>query len=883
MPLPVGARIGCYEILGSLGAGGMGEVYRARDTRLKRDVALKVLPDHFHGDPERLARFQREAEVLAKLNHPHIAHLHGLEESGGIRALAMELVEGEDLASRLARGRLPLDEVLSIARQLTLALEAAHAQGIIHRDLKPANIMLRADGTVKVLDFGLAKGLESHAGGPPLGRPTLANSPTVPAVTLQGAFLGTAAYMSPEQAQGRPVETRSDIWAFGTVVYEALCGKPAFAGDDVSSILASILRDEPNWSALPARVPESVRRMLRRCLRKQPNERLADIRDARLELTDVTADTQIAGHAPPGGRRTWLPIVAGIGVVAIGIAAVAFTPLNRDQRPPVAATLRFTVASPAGGQIIGSPVISPDGTQLVFLFADAGDSRALWHRALGGTLRRVAAIGGNQSGSPTSAFWAPDSRRVAFFADGRLKVLDLGTGAVTAIADAPNPGGGTWNGTDDIVFAPELTGPLHAVSATGTRPRVLQLGDSDRTTSRRWPQFLPDNRHFVYWAGTTEGPRLLIGVLDGAEGRDLGAAGSAAVYDRRGALVYVRGGAAVWHPFDSTQMTFTGEPRPIAEPLGVGSGTDPLFSLSHTGVLVYREATAETNVRLVFVERNGTVTPLPLASGSYADPSLSPDGRRVAFGLHDGSGRHVWVFDIDRGTLSKLTFEDWNAFPVWSPDGQTVVYTKGVGFVGPLMRVPADGSTAPEPYVSEEQRRGQKIAISWSPPDLLAFQSGGDIFVRNAEGRVAPLLSSTALEREARFSPDGRYISYRSNETGRFEVYVATNPPGRGKWQISSDGGGQGIWGPNGRELFYKSGSRVMAVDILPGDTFRPAPPRELFRLSLPEREAGDPSRFSVTPDGQRFLVMTAVEDAAANAPPPIEVVTHWTPGATKE
>jgi len=879
--LTPGTQVGPYEVLALLGVGGMGEVYRARDSRLKRDVAIKVLPAEFAQDPDRLARFQREAELLATLNHPNIAAVYGLETADGLTGLVLELVEGDTLADVLARGPLALREALPIALQIAQGLEGAHEQGIIHRDLKPANIKVRENGTVKLLDFGLAKALNAESA----SAHVLDHSPTITspvAMTRQGVILGTAAYMSPEQARGRVVDKRADIWAFGAVVYEMLTGRRVFQGDTVSDTLAAVLRSEPDWAALPPTTPFLIKRLLRHCLDKDHRQRLGDIRDARIEMAEALTVPALESAPAAASRRRagqWVAWgVAGVSLaLAIGLGAAWRSSLREvAAKSDIAGAIRFTIAPPDGVSIAGPPQVSPDGQHILFVGVGTAVP-SLWLRSLDALSSR--SLAGTEFAS--SPFWSPDSRRVGFFANGKLKTLDLARGAVGIVCDAPNTPGGAWSAQDVIVFAPTPDGPLFRVSAGGGVPVPATRIDVGQGENHRWPQFLPDGQRFIFLDSSAGGVRVSLASLDGGEPRQIAATEARSWFAPPNDLLLIRGGALISHPLDLTQMALTGDAVTLVERIGLGVGLSGAFSVSPTGVLVHRAPDVGLLVRLAFVDRRGKVETVPLRPGLYADPALSPDGQYVALRASDSSGEHIWVYDLARGTFGKRTFEGTNNFPIWTPDGEYLTFTRGqAAFVGPIMRVRADGSGQPEILVSDAQVPGQRIAGSWSGDGrLLAFQANQNVMVREADGTIKAALTTPAFEREGRFAPGGRWLAYRSNETGRDEVYVQSYPPGSGKWQISTDGGAQPMWAPGGRELFYKSGNRLMIADVEMGTTFKAGTPRLLVEMPLPERSAGDPSRFAVTPDGKRFLVITTDAPASAAAPSPIEVVLNWRSG----
>ncbi len=856
----------------------MGEVYRAHDAKLNRDVAIKVLLPAVADDPDRLARFSREAQVLASLNHPNIAHIHGLEESGGIRALVMELVEGPTLADRIAQGAIPLDEALPIAKQIAEALEAAHEQGIVHRDLKPANIKVREDGTVKVLDFGLAKAMES-----PASSAQAMNSPTISMhATQAGIILGTAAYMSPEQARGKSVDRRADIWALGVVLFEMLTGRRAFDAEDISATLAFVITKEPDWSALPANTPAAIRRLVRRCLEKDPKRRLQAIGDARVEIDDAltapAAELSPTMAAPIAPRRVAPLVIASVLgallVAALGALSFGLGIVRLREAPTETPTMRFTIAPPDGITIAGPPAISPDGRRVVF----QGSDGALWMRSLDALA--VQRVPGTEGGA--QPFWSPDGRSVAFFAGGKLKKIDVAGGPAVTLCDAAGsvPAGGSWSPNGVIVFRAGAQQAIQQVPVAGGEPAPATILDpSTHDVSHAWPHFLPDGRHFLYVSTRVDGSRSLVaGSLEAKIGTALSVPVdySGAEYATPGVLLFVRGTTLMRQAFDAARLTATGDPAPVAESVVPGTTSGARFSVSSTGTLVYVAAGAQEKRRLVWVDRKGGVTPLALPPGAYGEPGLSPDGRQVALAVTDTSGTHIWVYDLERGTLGKRTFEGTNTYPIWTRDGQFLTYSTG-GQSDPLMQVRADGSGRPEPLVTTEQRPGTKIATSWSADGKqLAFQSVNDVVVREANGSLHPAVATPAIEREGRFAPSGHWLAYRSNETGRDEVYVQSYPAGHGKWQISTDGGAQPMWAPGGGELFYKNGNRMMVVAVQAGATFTAGTPRALFEMPLPERTPGDPSRFIVSPDAKRFLVLTTASSDDARTTPPLNVVLNW-------
>jgi Tol biopolymer transport system component len=873
MRLQPGTLVGGYEVVSALGAGGMGEVYRARDTKLKRDVALKVLSADVAESRERILRFQREAEVLASLNHPNIAHLHGLVESEGVTALVMELVEGEDLAQRLKRGPIPIDEALAIARQIAEALETAHEQGIIHRDLKPANIKVRSDGVVKVLDFGLAKALDPTLSA--ASNHSLANSPTFtsPAATMHGVVLGTTAYMSPEQARGKPVDKRTDVWAFGVVLFEMLTARRPFDGETVSDSVAAILKTDPEWSALPADTPFLIKRLLRHCLNRDPRERLGDMRDARIEIAEAhtTAQPGEISATRHSSRAAWLvSAVSLLGIAAVGVAfALGFIQLTPTPTAPVEA--RFTVEPPKDVRASFRPVVSPDGAHIAYVGFDKGGFPAAWiHTLADGTSRRLA--GSERLFSGASMFWSPDSKSIGFFADGKLKRVDLESGSAIVVCDVAESRGGSWNRRGDIILAIGGNAPISRVPASGGTPEPVTVVDQDGTESHRQPHFLPDDDHFVFLEFRDGIARLMLSSLSRRVSTELRLADGLTGFIEPDVVLLAIGGQLLAQRLDVTGATLVGEAVPVValQPSGAGIWA----SVSNTGTIAYRPPRAAGNSVLAWVDRKGNATRLPLPPRAYFDPSLSPDGRHIAMSVRDETGMHIWVYDVQRGSLGKRTFESINAFPIWSRDGRSLTFSTGQTQVGPVLQITADGSGKATAVITSDQVPGQKIPGSWSADGtLLTFQRSQDVFIRSADGSVTPLLTAPVFEREARFAPRGGWIAYRSNESGRDEVYVQSYPLGTGKWQISTDGGAQPMWNPKGTELFYKNGNQLMAVPIELSPTFKPGKPELLFQMPLPESTPGDPSRYAVTPDGQRFLVITT---ETTQDDSPVHVILNW-------
>jgi serine/threonine-protein kinase len=915
MPLSAGTRLGPYEILSALGSGGMGEVYRARDTKLDRDVAIKILPDALAADPERIARFEREARTLASLNHPNIAAIYGLEEGPAeagrhTRALVIELVEGEDLSQRIARGPIPLDQALPIARQIVDALEAAHEQAIIHRDLKPANIKLRPDGTVKVLDFGLAKAMD------PVG--TTANvsqSPTLttPAMTLAGMILGTAAYMSPEQAKGRPADKRSDVWAFGCVLYEMLTGKRAFEGDDVSDTLAAVLRGAPDWSALPASTPAPIGKLLRGCLEKDRKERVPDIAVARLEIKEALAMPAGSGAAAAGApaiqpRPLWrraLPVVAAAVVAGaiVGAAAWALRP-----SPPSSPVTRFTFALGEGQQFTAvntqSLAVSPDGTRLVYVA-----NNQLYLRSMSDPEARPIP-GTQQTQSPYAPVFSPDSQSIAFFStvDRAVKKIAVSGGAAVTLCPAvPQFFGMNWD-SGGIVFG-QAKGIMR-VSANGGQPEVLvSVKDGEVMYG---PQVLPGGEWVLFTvatAATTEAwdkAQIVVQSLKSPERKTLVSGGSEARYlptglgspkraEREGGhLVYALGGVLFAVPFDLPRLAVTGGPVPIVEGVKRSSGTTGAahFSVSSTGSLVFVPgpvSTSSAQSDLALIDRNGTVQPLKLQPGPYEYPRLSSDDKRIAVGSDDGKDAIVWIYDVaGASSARRLTLGGRNRVPVWSADGERVAFQSDRDGDLSLFWQRADGTTAAE-RLTKPDKDTAHVPESWSPDGktlLFSIAKGSSYSVAalSLPDKKVTLFGGiqSPFPPAATFSPDGRWVAYSAGAPAAFSgsLFVQPFPATGATYPISKGGGFHPTWATDGKELFYGAGTTIfVAVSATTRPTFtfgNPVPVPRLFVERGPMFERNN----DITRDGKHFLgVVTAglaATGSGAATANQIQVVLNW-------
>ena len=857
----------------------MGEVYRARDTKLEREVAIKVLPAAFASDPDRVARFEREARLLAALNHPNIAAIHGVEEAPGVTALVLELVEGPTLAEYLARskhGALPIAESLAIARQIADALDAAHERGIVHRDLKPANIKIRVDGTVSVLDFGLAKAAETAG-----ASLDLSQSPTATVDgTREGVILGTAAYMSPEQARGQGVDKRTDIWAFGCVLYEILTGQRAFPGTTLSDTIAATLDRQPDWHALPAATPPSVTRLLQHCLEKDPRRRLRDIGDARIELEQAITGSQVAPVARATGRRQ---LAWTIGALAIGgmVGAGIATRLKTEPRPSIAPAAHFLVTLPSNDRLAGldfpAVALSPDGSSVAYVAMRGGQTQ-LFLRPM--TSFEATALPGTTNA--TDPFFSPDNRWVGFFADGQLKKVSTSGGLPLILCDAPVGLGGSWGVDDTIVFAAATGSGLSQVSAAGGMPRRVTTLDAQKGEfSHRWPEVLPDRKTILYTVGTLgnwDDAQIVAQAIGSGQRSVLVQGGTNPHYLPSGHLVYARGGAILAVPFDSATLKVTGTPVRVLDNVLQSYDGAAQLAISQSGTAVYTAGGFESNERrLVSVDRSGTATPLAAPPHAYMAPRVSPDGRTLLVTIA-GASEDVWLYDLTVGTLTQITAAVGTPFPIWTPDGQRATFSSATGGAPNLFwtRIVEQGSRE-RLAVSDNVQ----LPASWSPDGrMLVFverqpATGRDIWLLPIDGdrRARPFLSSPFDESAPRFSPDGRWMAYVSNESGRDEVYVrALGNPAR-KQQASDEGGAEPVWGQNGRELFYRAEKTMLAVPVAAGTDMRIGKPQRLFEGDF-EPGTIDAANYDITPDQQRFVMVQAREGASAQAT--LHVLINW-------
>jgi Tol biopolymer transport system component/predicted Ser/Thr protein kinase len=887
MTIEAGQQLLHYRLIEQIGEGGMGVVWKARDTTLDRDVAIKTLPTAVAEDPERLARFAREARMLATLNHPNIAGVYGLHEVDGLHFIAMELVTGENLAERLTRGPLAVDEALETARQIAEALEAAHEQGVIHRDLKPANVQLTPDGQVKVLDLGLAKALVGEASGDPSN---LSRSPTLTTEgTVAGALLGTAAYMSPEQAKARPVDRRADVWAFGCVFFEMLTGKKGFGGDGISETLASVLRDDPDWDALPAATPAPARHILRRCLDRNVKMRLRDIGEARVALSPetiaATAADDIGKSRSTAAALGRFPagLLWATALAAIAAAAAAGWFLAHGESKVSGPEVRAAIRPPDGqvlegyGVYVGSLTLSPDGTRMTFS-STAGDGRPVLHvRSLGSETSQP--LTGTEGA--TFPFWSPDGRSLAFFIDGKLKRLNLDGGAPMTICSAPAGRGGTWGPGGEILFAPETQSPIYRVSASGGEPTPLTTLDSQRKgeTTHRFPSFLPDGRHFLFVraghaaALDDEVNSLWVGSLDGNEPVELMHAVSNAAY-ASGQLFYVRDQFLMARPFDADTLEFTGEPFVVGEGL-VYQGTfwRGAFAVAENGVIAFQGGLGPRRL-LIWYDRQGNDLGQIGEPAQYGPIRLSQDGRRLAATINDPGSGHgdIWIFDLARDVASRLTFSDaHDTQPVWSPDGKRIAFQSDrERDTGDVYVVQADGRSEPELLFASD---GPASPTDWSLDGQFVSVDRGvgknDLWIVPIDGSDPFVLVSTPFdEGYARFSPNGKWVAYISNESGQYELYLTRFPSGEGKWQLSAEGGDWAIgWKEDGSEIYYLDlEGALCSIRVELGDNVVADRPQRLFSTR-------SETTWASSADGRRFLLGTPDDPKEGY---PITLIVNW-------
>jgi serine/threonine-protein kinase len=893
MPLTIGSQLGSHEITALLGKGGMGEVYRARDLKLKREVAIKILPEEFSRDSDRVSRFQREAEVLASLNHPNIAAIHDLEEANGARYLVLELVEGETLADRIARGPLPVEEALNIAIQICEALEAAHERGIIHRDLKPANIKLTGDARVKVLDFGLAKAMENTPPGA-----TLSNSPTLLSGSMAGMIVGTAAYMSPEQARGRTADQRSDVFAFGCVLYEMLTGRQAFNGEDVSDILAAVMRVEADFNQLPNGLNPRLVELLRQCMAKNRKERRYSVGDVRLEIRSILTEPErlpvaVPTPATPFWKRAVLPIVAAVLGASVAAAALWITrPVPQARR-----VVRYSYTLPkdqdftrTGRQVLA---ISHDGSKLVYVA-----NNQLYLKSIG-EVEAKPIPGTNQD--PNTPMFSPDGEWIAFYAvpEGKLKKIPLAGGASVTLAEMiDNPFGASWAANDQILIGQGRKGIVRVPSGGG-QPETVITAKPDEAFNG--PEFLPNGQDVLFTAVNAavsatlttpaerwDSARIVVQNLQSGTRRVVVQGGSEAHYTPTGHLIYMVGGTVRAVPFDLKKLQVTGGPVPVLEGVrrAVGAQTAATFlSFSDDGSLIWVPGSSEEALRiLALVDRSGSRKVLSLSHAGYDMPRVSPDGKHLAVGIRESKDFNIWIYDLDGKTsIRRLTNGGNNQMPAWTPDSKRIAFRSDRDGEGIYWQA-ADGSGAAERLIATDKDNLYDMPLEWTPDGktLVFFiargDGGGTVWTLALDGnrKPQPLFTSTSKNmRRTSFSPDGRWIAYSSNEEGNFGVYVQPFPPTGAKYKISAkEVADSPLWTPDGKQIVFVSIQRLMSVDVQTTPSFTISDPKAL-PIKI-ENTQGRP--YDITRDSKQFLVMQRPDESVTpeKTSPQINVVLNW-------
>ncbi|HEX5215102.1 MAG TPA: protein kinase [Vicinamibacterales bacterium] len=892
MPLRSGTRLGPYDVVAPIGAGGMGEVYRARDTKLNRDVAIKVLPEMFAKDPERLARFTREAQTLAALNHPNIAHIHGIEESASGQALVMELVEGTDLSTMIARdGAMPPKDATAIARQIADALEAAHDAGIVHRDLKPANIKVKDDGTVKVLDFGLAKLVgPDGTGAGPLASGASATM-TSPAMTAMGVILGTASYMSPEQAKGRAVDRRADIWAFGAVWFEMLTGTPPFPGETITDVIAAVVTRDPDWSLLPAPTPPVVRRLLTRCLVKDPKQRLRDIGDVRLMLADGAESGAPPRTARTGGSGATGWIAAGVLLAALG--AAIFWP--REVTPAANVPIIKYDVMPAGKSTLRldsrpGVAVSPDGSKIVFVATEDGVTKLYLRRRDDAEVRALPGTDG-----ASDPVFSADGKWLAYAGAADLMRMSL-DGTPVSVAKVNDSRGLIWLNDKEIVFSPEAVSGLFIVPASGGTPRALTSLDpktDDRT--HRWPAAVPGGKAVLFTVGKLSSPdnyddaRIDAVIVATGERRAVMEGASFVRVLSNGSLLYAKGGTLYAAPFDSERLVTTGAAVPVLQ----GVATDTTTGVAHVsvagdGTLAYIPGGSSTADRqIVWSDRKGTISPIALPPGLYNDIRVSPDGARIAVLVGSSGAGDVWIYDTHSTAFTRLTFDQKNASPVWSGDGRWIYYAsiKSTGDETTVRRRPVDGSREPE-SLGVVKTRGFLDAVD--PSGKMAYLTEYALRQTSyvdigqlplAGGPHTLLIGGQGSQSASSISPDGRWLAYQSDEGSRFEIYVRDLSGAGGRSPVSTTGGEEPRWSADGREIFYRNDTRFMVAAVTTKPEFRSNPPQVLFE-GIYNLRSDTGMTYDVDSKTGRFAMLRPAGQAAGAAAARVRVVMNWIEGA---
>jgi Tol biopolymer transport system component len=871
-------RLGPYEITAPLGAGGMGEVYRARDTRLDREVAIKLLPPQLAADPQFRARFEREAKSVSALNHPHICTLHDLGSAtvGGeeLHYLVLELIDGESLAQRLAKGPLPVEDVLRYGVQVASALDAAHRQSIVHRDLKPGNVMITKTGA-KLLDFGLARSSDGKGVVEAISSLNTVDKP----LTEQGTIVGTFQYMAPEQLEGQAADARTDIFALGALLFEMATGRKAFEGKSRTSLIAAIVSSQPPAiSSVQAMTPPALDHVVRKCLEKDPDDRWQSARDVTAELRWIAEGGSRVGL--PGIISTRRRVREGLawGAFAVAsLAALGFAVAWAHRAPQPAPVVRFQIPNPDGVIDVGPPVISPDGRVIAFDATDVAGKREIWVRPLDAIESRPLA--GTEGA--LRPIWSPDSRGVAFMSGGKLRRVAVSGGPAQTVADAPNGADGTWGPQGVILFDGRTNDPVWKVDAAGGVAKPVVTPDPAKgIMGAGWPAFLPGGRHFLYQttAANPDDTTLMVGALEGTESKPLLKTTSQVVYAPPGYLLFVRDRTLVAQPFDPRKQEIRGEPIPLGEGLGLDNVGLASISASATGVLAYRPGQGARR-RLLWMDRSGKETPALKEEREYGDTWLSPDNRRLVFGAEEAGGKgDLWIQDFDRGTTTRFTFGPERAFdPVWSPDGRRIVFSTQRKNRDLYVKDAAGTGDAELLLESDED----KFVTDWSRDGAYVIftsrglDTGFDLWALPMTGdrKPFPLRKTKFGESNASVSPDGRFLAFQSNESGRVEVYVQEFPAAKSKWQVSPDGGREPFWRADGRELYYRApDAKLMAVPVEKSATFTAGTPHALFqaRFAL----ATVRGLYRPAPDGQRFLTLAPLGRGAMQ---PATVILNWT------
>ncbi len=886
MALNPGTRLGPYEILAPLGAGGMGEVYRARDTRLGRDVAVKVLPQHLSSNPEVRARFEREARSISSLNHPHICALYDVGREDDTDFLVMELLEGETLAARLSRGALPTADVVRLGMQIAGALDRAHRAGVVHRDLKPANVMLTRSGA-KLMDFGLAKAVGSGAVPAALtGSPTA----TTP-LTADGAIVGTFQYMAPEQLEGKEADARTDLFALGVVLYEMATGRRAFEGKTQASLMAAILRDEPREiGASAVSSPPALDRLVRQCMRKDPEERIQSAHDVALQLEGIAEAGSAPAHpgiaAAPARSRSRERIAWGIAVLATlaAIAVAAWALRAPAATPPVIVS---AVLPPEGDTFTADRpgvALSPDGSRIAFAARGPAGS-GIWVRPLASG-RPTLLVAAEDAECP---IWSPDGRKVGYHAAGQLNTIDLSGGQSRALAPMAECLGASWGSDGSIVYVAGRSSPIMRIPESGGQPVAIDVSQADTRRIYSHPSLLPDGRHILYTANDLEregeNSGVFVATTEGKDERRLLPILTNARFVSPGYLVYAKDGALRAQAFDPESLALGGEPIALLEGVQyVGYYQQHLFSISDQGLLAYVEGRGMLTRQLTWVDRQGAILGTAGTPGNYFSPRISHDGRRIAYDQSEATSDSgdIWVLDLDRGIPTRLTFDPRNeSSPNWSPDDSRLAFFGNVGARSDLFTVASDGTGTPETLLSDE---GLKLPSDWSNDgesilmqQRTPSQPNPDLMVYSfSTGKKEPWLATPFVEKEGRFSPDRRWVAYISDESGRTEVYVRGFSPPGGKWRVSSDGGSDPVWRRDGKELFYLSpGSEMMSVTVGDGTrSFEGGAPVPLFKIPGSILGTGDIAQYDISPDGRRFLVNLNTPTQGQRT---ITLVSNWT------